>query len=578
VFTQLERQFDNSCERWRTLYRGALAQQQNANKIILDHTRSQSERNLATSMRKEAEAQLGILTEKGRFVSQSDFYSYRYFASEGFLPGYSFPRLPLSAFLPGFRRQKGVDEFLSRSRFMAISEFGPRAIVYHEGSRYIINRVLMPFTGEGDELQVSETKYCCDCGYIHPMHEGIGADLCQRCGSQSLTKFSSQFRLRNVATKRRDRINCDEEERRRYGFEIRTGIRFPDYGGVAGQRVAVVKAGGEPLLVLTYCSNSTITKMNLGERRRENQQQYGFLLDRERGYWAKNKDEDDNDADQMGRNLIRVVPFVEDRKNALLVEPVKAMTPEECASLQAALKNAIQLCFQLEDGELSSEPLPDENNRRLILFYEAAEGGAGVLKRLVDDREALGHVARQALYNCHFHPQDGEWRDMRKAYNATEECRAACYSCLMSYSNQRDHEILDRHAIKDILVKMVEATVEVSSTAKSRADQFDDLLKLCDSELEKRWLRFIHDNGYRLPTHAQRLIEACSTKPDFIYAPSNTVVYVDGPPHDYPERQTRDKEQEEALDNNGFTVVRFHHQDDWVAKVNEHPNIFGKDE
>ena len=31
---------------------------------------------------------------------QSDFYSYRYFASEGFLPGYSFPRLPLSAFIP----------------------------------------------------------------------------------------------------------------------------------------------------------------------------------------------------------------------------------------------------------------------------------------------------------------------------------------------------------------------------------------------------------------------------------------------------------------------------------------------
>ena len=38
-------------------------------------------------------------------VTQSDFYSYRYFASEGFLPGYSFPRLPLSAFIPGRRGQ-----------------------------------------------------------------------------------------------------------------------------------------------------------------------------------------------------------------------------------------------------------------------------------------------------------------------------------------------------------------------------------------------------------------------------------------------------------------------------------------
>ncbi len=77
-------------------------------------------------------------------VSQSDFYSYRYFASEGFLPGYSFPRLPLSAFIPARRRSRGEDEFLSRPRFLAISEFGPRSLIYHEGSRYIVNKVILP--------------------------------------------------------------------------------------------------------------------------------------------------------------------------------------------------------------------------------------------------------------------------------------------------------------------------------------------------------------------------------------------------------------------------------------------------
>ena len=39
---------------------------------------------------------------------------------------------------------KGKDEFLQRPRFLAISEFGPRSIVYHEGSRYLINRVFLP--------------------------------------------------------------------------------------------------------------------------------------------------------------------------------------------------------------------------------------------------------------------------------------------------------------------------------------------------------------------------------------------------------------------------------------------------
>jgi hypothetical protein len=82
-------------------------------------------------------------------LAQSDFYSYRYFASEGFLPGYNFPRLPLSAYIPARRMRQGREEYLSRPRFLAISEFGPRSVVYHEGSKYLINRVILPV--EGDE-------------------------------------------------------------------------------------------------------------------------------------------------------------------------------------------------------------------------------------------------------------------------------------------------------------------------------------------------------------------------------------------------------------------------------------------
>ena len=59
-------------------------------------------RKQAKRLRREAEAQIELLTESKNIV-QSDFYSYRYFASEGFLPGYNFPRLPLSAFIPGRR-------------------------------------------------------------------------------------------------------------------------------------------------------------------------------------------------------------------------------------------------------------------------------------------------------------------------------------------------------------------------------------------------------------------------------------------------------------------------------------------
>ncbi|MBK7931783.1 MAG: hypothetical protein IPJ98_31170 [Bryobacterales bacterium] len=105
VFKQIELNFESACERWRNLCKAALAQQKTQNAIIMDMARSADERRQAERLRREAESQYKLLTETQN-VLQSDFYSYRYFASEGFLPGYNFPRLPLSAYIPGRRAQQ----------------------------------------------------------------------------------------------------------------------------------------------------------------------------------------------------------------------------------------------------------------------------------------------------------------------------------------------------------------------------------------------------------------------------------------------------------------------------------------
>ena len=59
----------------------------------------------------------------------------------------------------------------------------------------------------------------------------------------------------------------------------------------------------------------------------------------------------------------RVVPYVEDHRNALIFAPDGDFTTGQMASLQAALKNAIQVRFQLEEMELAVEPLPTQANR-----------------------------------------------------------------------------------------------------------------------------------------------------------------------------------------------------------------------
>jgi len=383
------------------------------------------------------------------------------------------------------------------------------------------------------------------------------------------------FRLQNVSTRRREKINCDEEERIRMGYEIRTGFRFAERTGGPSYRMAAVSLEGESLATLTYGHAATIRRVNLGWTRRANKVQYGFVLDIERGFWARHdKDPADDDQDPLSDKVRRVIPFVEDRKNCLLLQMADRHEPIVMASLQAALKKAIQVEYQLEESELAAEPLPSRDDRRLILFYEAAEGGAGVLRRMIDDGEALPRIAARALELCHFDPATDE--DLRRAERAREDCEAACYDCLMSYTNQPDHELLDRHAIRGSLLQLARAEVAVSPAALPRAEHLARLKRQCQSDLEQQWLDFLEENELRLPSHAQVFIEKCRTRPDFLYEDHLTAIYVDGPHHDYPERQERDRQQTALMEDSGYVVLHFAHTDDWRSIIDEHPNVFGR--
>ena len=61
--------------------------------------------------------------------SSGDFSTYRYLASQGFMPGYNFPRLPLMAYVPGSREQVNGGVYITRARFVGVSEFGPHALI-----------------------------------------------------------------------------------------------------------------------------------------------------------------------------------------------------------------------------------------------------------------------------------------------------------------------------------------------------------------------------------------------------------------------------------------------------------------
>lgn len=576
------KRFNAAAERWRGLYAEARVELDKANDVLKTIGAAESAKQRARGRISEARAALDLLKGQVDDVNQGDFYTYRYFASEGFLPGYSFPRLPLSAFIPAERRTKsGEGDFVQRPRFLAISEFGPDAFIYHEGARYQVDRVSLPAREDGTGVNITGIKRCNVCGYLHESIDTTGVEFCEQCGSGSLETMNSMMRLLSVKTRRRDRINADEEERQRGGYEIVTALRFEPHGVAAGQLNSTITVDGETLGTMAYGDTARIRRMNVGLRRRKNKDVKGYVLDTVEGRWCKDEDLEKNVHGETPRYQ-RIVPYVEDHRNAMVLDLDTSISADQRMALMYAFKRAIEAVYQLESSELAVEPLPDNSGDHAwsrLLFYEAAEGGAGVLRRLATDGDQIRSVARNALEILHFDPDSGE--DRHRAEYAREDCAQACYDCLLSYNNQWDHQYLDRHIISDLLKRFMQAGVSVGAGGETRSDQLQRLQKAVDSTLEAQFLELLEQHGFRLPDSAQQIVEGYYVRPDFAYHTGgmNVAVFIDGPVHDYKHQGEKDEKARQRLeDEAGWLVLRFHHDDandGWLTTIAENTGIFG---
>ncbi len=580
VVRDAPRSFDRAFDRWRDLYRAALVDQWEQNRRRLDHSLSQRDRDIAGRRRNEAETQLRLLGNEDTDARNltADFNPYRYLASEGFLPGYSFPRLPIAAYIPVGGRFRKNGDYVQRPRFLAIKEFGPRALIYHEGARYEVTRVQLPPDSAG-EVVTYQAHRCGRCGYHHEV--APGNDRCEMCGAGLSEPLTGLLPLHTVFTRQRERISSDEEERRRAGFRVVTSYRFQDHGDRPGQLDAIVKdAADAPVARLSYGDSATVRRTNLGPTRKPAAEADGFLLDPVTGKWeTKNhaapepggSDDDDRPADRCAR----VIPFVQDRRNILVLQLTEPAAEEVAGSVMFALERGIEAVFQLEDSELDSELLPPEDGPRdRMLFTESAEGGAGVLRRLQAEKDALARAAREALRIAHFDPDTGADHGGR---DPGHSCGKACYDCLLSYRNQLVHELIDRHRARDLLLAIAGGVTLPTRRGQSRTEQSTALISQADSNLEARFVQWLKDNGYRLPDQAQVTVTGAYARPDFVYQRPNApvAVFIDGPVHDDQDVAQRDAAAAERLEDLGWYVIRVRHDDDWQDIAGSNPTVFG---
>ncbi|GAB4297149.1 MAG: DEAD/DEAH box helicase [Oscillatoriaceae cyanobacterium] len=548
--------FDRACDRWRGLFAEASRQLQSARQIVdrsATGSVTEEERKSAEAQQREAQRKIYLLVgEASTKKSKNElvFYPYRYLAAEGFLPGYNFPRLPVRAYIPAGEQ----GEFISRPRAMALREFAPGNTLYYEGSKFQIFKTKIPVAGI--ESQYKRASVCFNCGYFHPRDTQDTFENCRveiqpdRYGNQA--KFDRLLEMETAIARRRERITCDEEERLKSGYNITTHFRYAEQ---KRESALVTAKDGTELLRLTYGETATIWRINRGLK--ENRDDRGFKLDIQTGVWGnatENQASDTLTSDKLHRE---VSLMVEDTCNILVVEPLllPSENPEAfLATMQYALETAIQAVYKLEEDELDSERL---DSGKYILFWEAAEGGAGVLSQLMANPSAFQDLANEALDICHF-------------LQEKESCGQACYECLLSYRNQLDHPLLDRYLIKPRLDQLITSQLSRHLPGNSREEQYRQLRQQTDpaSEFERVVLDEIYQRGLKLPDAAQELIPEADCKPDFLYKAAKYAIFCDGSAHDDPEVQAQDRiERDNLRYNASYNILTLRYDGDWRSML-----------
>ena len=548
---------DASLIRWRTLYREARASLSKASQSIESGLLifGSDEYKQQKRLQDQASIQLKLLKNEssGGSTEMTEFYVFRYLASEGFLPGYNFTRLPVRVFVS----EGDGGDYISRPRLIALREFGPGNIIYHNGAKYRINQAIQPEIA----TQLRTVRVCKSSGYWLSDAESLlnccpftGVDLTE---SKNREDFVDILPLTECKAEQREYITCEEEERRRLGFEIETYFSVPD-GDMSRVQRAVVRSGADDLLNLAFIPAARLVQLNRRDRGRKEE---GFPLGMNTGFW-KSANQDEPSKEEIRSVLIQT----HSTADALYIEPVKSLglNRDGVLSLMYALKRAIEHVFQIEASELGSQPMGGSDTPNLFL-YEASEGSLGVLSELATDKDAFQRVVAEAIRLCRFDD---------KAH--TER---ATYDDLLSYYNQPHHLTLDRFLIQDALQKMAACTIEVrtSQSHLSYDQQFEQLMKDKDptSSTEETFLKFLHKEGRRLPDAAQKGVPGLYVRPDFFYAP-DTWVFCDGSPHDESSVMEDDHSKREAIRNKGDEVITWHYKDDLAALVLKYPDIFKK--
>ncbi|MBN1159075.1 MAG: DEAD/DEAH box helicase [Bacteroidales bacterium] len=561
--------FNAAFERWRILFRNAEEIIQKSRTVMDDPALKQSSPVMSEAKRQHNIGLMQralLLNESGQsYGNESEFYVFRYLASEGFLPGYNFTRLPVRTFV-GYKHQE-QGEYISRARFIALREFGPGNLIYHNGNKYRINRMMLADASlKKRKIKIStETCYA----FLDEDTERFNNDpitnkpLKDQSSTQS---WNNLLELTETEASPQERISCEEEERTREGFEITQYFNYPK--GIESTVQSIVKEGNQPLLRIIFCQATQLIQVN--HRWKRSKDANGFYIDDRNGRWLRQKELEDPETNEHGKE-VRL--FARDHADSLYIQPVKdlGLNPDQVVSLAYALKRAVERLFEVEESEIGVWIMGKKEEQNIML-YESAEGSLGILSQLVESASRMKELFRTAYATLHFNPETLE--------DDQPDIPKATYDDLLSYYNQRFHDQLDRFSVKRPLERLMHCDIVPTRENADRDEQYKYLLENYDkgSATELKFIRYLKEHDIVYPDKAQVNIKECYVNADFVYKTTNgpVLVFCDGTVHDTKNVMEEDDAKRQCLRDHGYDVIVWRHSEPLHELVERRKDVFRK--
>jgi superfamily II DNA/RNA helicase/very-short-patch-repair endonuclease len=554
---------ENALTRWRKMYLDALRQMNEAHEIKTSPIiKDASMKKVADRSYWLAENRLKLLlnqADSGKHSSLSEFYTFRYLASEGFLPGYNFTRLPIRVFLGG----KDKNEAISRPRFIGLEEFGPNNVIYHNGGKYKVNRI----TPSDVSLQLSKIKISKDTNYAFLNEEGAGKNQDPITGAQftasNIDLFQNLLELEEAQSENLERISCMEEVRTREGYDCTLYLNTNDNLVDASKIKLTVE--GQELMKLFYAPSANIIKLNQKWSRGVSD---GFDIGSKSGFFKTKKQTEKPSPEDPPQN---VMLYTYDTSDVLYIQPVKslALSDDAVITLQYALQKAIELFYNIEPVEVAAVLMGKGENKN-IMIYESAEGSIGVLKDIARNPVRLRSLFLEAYKICGY--------DYATKTDMFPERPKTSYDDLLSYYNQKDHTIINRHSIISALELLITSNPD-DTVGSTYEEKYQDLLNKIHQKSpgEKKLLQHLFENGYRLPDYTNHRMEQFYIEPDFVYKDDKALIFVDGGIHKNSVLKADDLKKRTALMNAGYDVLVWDETSEMVDSfITKRQDIFRK--